>query len=300
MELGGVSGRAELMHRCTRRQLQSAVRAGEVVRSGHDLYCLPDVDAGRLVARQLRGALSHLSAAMCHGWKVWSPPAYPMVTVPRSSRRDGADARLFWSTLDPADIAQGVTDPVRTVVDCARALPLAEALAVADSALRSRQVSKAQLLTAADRSPRTGRSRARRVVGHATAQAANPFESALRAIALEVEGFAALAQCPVEAIGHCDVGDPTLRIALEAESHEYHSEREAFRYDCRRYTSMVCAGWLVLRFTWEDVRHRPEQVRRAVEIVTRTRMQDVRPETGRGRARSRELPAGGYNPGRPA
>ena len=29
--------------------------------------------------------------------------------------------------------------------------------------------------------------------------------------------------------------------------------RRDFRLDCRRYNELVCAGWLVLRFTWEDV-----------------------------------------------
>ncbi len=284
VELGGISGRAELLRRCTRRQLQDALRSGEIVRAKHGLYCLPDVDEAVLAARRLHGALSHLSAATQHGWKVWTPPPRPMVTVPRTSRQSAADIRLFWSILDPDEIERGVTDPARTVIDCARALPLSEALAVADSALRSRQVDKAQLRAQAEQSPRTGRARARRVIRVATRQAANPFESALRAIALEVEGFAAIAQCPVGSIGHCDVGDRELRIALEAESHEFHSEREAFRYDCRRYTSMVCAGWLVLRFTWDDVKHHSERVHQAIETVTRTRLQEVRSGSGSRRA----------------
>jgi hypothetical protein len=54
-------------------------------------------------------------------------------------------------------VADGVTDPVRTVIDCARDLPFDEALAVADSALRSGKVGPDALRQAAARSPRTGR-----------------------------------------------------------------------------------------------------------------------------------------------
>lgn len=90
--------------------------------------------------------------------------------------------------------------------------------------------------------------------------AANPFESGLRAIALAIPDFAAVAQCPVIGVGHADVGDAALRIALEAESFEFHALPEAFNYDVHRYTAMTRAGWLVARFTWDDVMHKERYV----------------------------------------
>lgn len=152
------------------------------------------------------------------------------------------------------------TTPVETVIECARTLPFIDALAVADSALRSRTVSRDALVAAAECSPRTGRTKALRVVNCADHRAANPFESGLRAIALGVPGFEAQAQCPVGNAEHVDVGDQHLRIALEAESFEFHALPEAFTYDIRRYTGMVRNGWLVGRFTWDDVMHRPVYV----------------------------------------
>ena len=44
---------------------------------------------------------------------------------------------------------------------------------------------------------------------------------------------------------------------LEADSFEFHGERAALSRDCERYDELVARDWLVLRFTWEQVMHRP-------------------------------------------
>lgn len=74
-------------------------------------------------------------------------------------------------------------------------------------------------------------------------------------------------------MGHADIADVRLRIALEAESWEFHGLREAFDYDIRRYTAMVRRGWLVVRFTWDDVMHKPDHVREVIAdlVAIRTR-----------------------------
>jgi very-short-patch-repair endonuclease len=116
------------------------------------------------------------------------------------------------------------------------------------------------------------------VIRAADARAANPFESVLRAIASEVAGFCAEPQGRVPRVGHADVADVRLRIALEAESWEFHALREAFNYDIRRYTAMVRCGWLVARFTWDDVMHKPDYVRAVIAdlVAIRARVQEIR------------------------
>ena len=57
-----------------------------------------------------------------------------------------------------------------------------------------------------------------------------------------------------------------LRVAFAANGRaanpfEWHGSRSALRADCRRYNGLALAGWLVLRFAWEDVMFRPEYVR---------------------------------------
>ena len=258
--LGGVVSLPELKERMSRRAVEEALAAGTLERFGRKLVGLPGVDAARVGALRCGGQVSHLSAALAHGWKVFRPPPQPTITVPRSAhvrRPDGLKVHFSPRTT----LAPGTpTSPVDTVIDCARSLPVADALAVADSALRARMVTRAELTAAASASPRTGRARALALIERADGRAANPFESGLRAIALGIPGFSAAAQCPVAGVGHADVGDQALRIALEAESFEFHALREAFNYDVRRYTAMTRAGWLVARFTWDDVMHQERYV----------------------------------------
>jgi hypothetical protein len=276
--LGGVGSRRALLGLSSRRALDTAVADGTVVRASRDRYVLPAADEARVAAARVRGVVSHLSAALAHGWKVKSPPARPCVTVQRHrSRLDGRDIDLHWSALTAADLAAGITDPVRTVVDCARTLPFDDALAVADSALRSGKVRRPALLRAAADSPRTGRAAAIRVARAADRRAANPFESVLRAIASSVSGLDLEPQGAVGAIGHADLTDPRLRVAVEAESFEFHALPEAFRDDVRRYTAMTRIGWLVARFVWDDAMHRPAYVRAVLEdlVALRSREQSV-------------------------
>jgi very-short-patch-repair endonuclease len=51
-----------------------------------------------------------------------------------------------------------------------------------------------------------------------------------------------------------------LRIAIELDGFAGHGSREAFREDRRRQNALVNAGWTVLRFTWEDMKQRPDYV----------------------------------------
>ena len=160
-----------------------------MVRLAVGRYSLPGADPARAAAARVGGVVSHLSAAQHWQWKLKLPPGLPTITVPR--RRSGLvtpDVDLHWADLQPDQVRGCVTSPVRTVVDCARAYPLDVALSVADSALRA-GVDRDRLHAAALASPRTGRTRALRVVVAADVRADNPFESVLRAIALEVPGL---------------------------------------------------------------------------------------------------------------
>ncbi len=226
---------------------------------------LPVLDETTTAVSELGGVRSHLSAALHLGWAVVSPPPGPMVTIRRDRHRGGraAGTRVFWGRPTQDELAAGVTTPPHTVVDCARVLPFGEALAVADSALRSGAVGHDELVGAATASPRTGRSRAVRVARAADRRAANPFESLLRSIAMEVPGLSVEPQVHIgghEFIGVADLVDVRLAIVIEAESWTYHGGRRPFDRDVRRYTAMVRGGWRVVRFLWHDVRHEPAYV----------------------------------------
>lgn len=261
--LGGVATHAELVDAVGRSALRQAVSAGYILQRGGGAYAVAEADRAKVAAVHLHGALGLTSAAVAHGWKVKEPPQQPTVWVPRTrkvppSRRSGIDVR--WGDLNPGELEHRCTDPARTVIDCARFLPFDEALAVADSALREGDVGPSGLLEAAEMSPRTGRTRAIRVATEATPEAANPMESVLRAICLDIPYLDAIPQQWVGSVGRSDLVDAKRRLVIEAESMEHHGHLDGYRRDVRRYTRMVREGYLVLRFCWEDIMLEPAEV----------------------------------------
>jgi hypothetical protein len=258
---GGVATTQQLHQVFTRRTLERAVREGLLIRVERGRYAVPELDDARHHAHRLGGVLALTSAALEWGWAVKTVPERPWVAVDPGrnispDRRKGA--QVTWRRLAPGDVAVGRhTAAIRTVVDCAAELPFDESLAVADSALRSGLVSRAQLEAAAREHPQRGRARVRRVVDLASPLSANPFESVLRAAA--VEAAATIPWVPQLAVSvagrllHPDVACVELRIALEADSFEFHGARRALVSDCWRYDELTVAGWLVLRFAWEQV-----------------------------------------------
>ncbi|MGL5852920.1 MAG: DUF559 domain-containing protein, partial [Phycicoccus sp.] len=260
---------AELCRSHRRSAVERVVASGAVERVRRGRYQLPDAAAHLSAARASAATLSHLSAAVHHGWKVVTPPIEPTVTV-RRKRHLEADRRagmeVHWSDLDATDRLGDVTAPLRTVLDCARVLSFPEALAVADSALRCRDVSVIELGVAAARLRGTGSAAARRVAEHADGRAANPMESVLRALAVE-EGYVLTPQLTVAEPGVfliADLGSEELRLVVEADGFEHHGTRRGLRQDCRRHTELAVLGWSSMRFSYEDVMHHQEWTRWAL------------------------------------
>jgi very-short-patch-repair endonuclease len=160
-----------------------------------------------------------------------------------------------------------VTTRDRTLVDCLREGAWDESLAVADSALRH-GFPPDRLKVLAREAQGPGSRQVRRAAREARAGAANPFESVLRAIALDVTGLSVRPQVPIRGrwfLGRPDLVDEDLRIVLEADSFEWHGTRSALRADARRYNAFVINGWLVLRFAWEDVMFDAPYIRSILE-----------------------------------
>lgn len=256
--LGGCATWTEVCRVHSRRALARACAAGTVVRTARGRYALPEVGAHRSLAAARTATLSHLSAAMAHGWKVKSVPDVAWVTVRRKRRLrpdDLVGIRPHWNDLTSAERAAGVTAPVRTVLDCARVLPFDEGLAVADSALRAGAVSVEMLREAAASARGPGATAARRVARHADGRAANPFESVLRALAIEV-GLELTPQLVIAEPGLfavVDLGNEVLRLAVEADGFETHGTRRGLRKDCRRHTELAVHAWSSMRYVYEDV-----------------------------------------------
>lgn len=269
---GGAATRAQLVELSGRPALDRVLRSGDVVRDARGRYSLPTADAAIRAASAHAAVVSHLSAATHWGWEVKTLPSRPHLTVPRNRNVERALRTTFdphWAALAPKEVIGRVTDPARTLADCLVALPEDEALCVADSALRHGfDPAELSLIAASLIGP--GSARARRVAAVADARAANPFESVLRWISVDVRGIDLQPQVTLDLSGfpvRPDLVDVDSRLVVEADSHTWHSSRPALRRDCRRYVALTGHGWLVGRFVWEDVMFEPEYVREALELL---------------------------------
>ena len=271
IELGGVVTRAQLLEVFSRRAVDAALAAGELVRIARGRYALPSLDEADRIAAELGGVLALTSAAMRHGWPVKVVPERPHVMISRGRRlpKQARSAHVHRDELRAVDVVDGVTRPEVTLAHCLRRLSADEALCVADSALRA-GFPRRRLLAIVDSARGPGSPQMRRVGHAASSKAANVFESALRAICLEIAEHSLRPQVEIRGDGYVarpDLVDARLRIVIEADSFEWHGDRAALSADARRYDLLVADGWLVLRFAYEHVMTQPDFVRRMVAAV---------------------------------
>ena len=268
---GGTATFAELRAFVSGRAIRGALADGVIRRIAKGVYAMPPAADPLAAARAQGGIVSHLSAAVLHGFSVLDLPAKPHITVPRGQHRrlSSVDCELHWADDVPSD--GRLTGKLRTVLDCARTLPFAAGLTVADSALRLDAFDRSQLLVAAAELSGPGCRRARRVAASADARAESPLESALRAVLIEagIDGFEPqVVVRDFDFSARIDLGHPELLIALEADSFAHHGTRTALTRDCRRHVNLTIRGWRLLRFSWEDVMFDPDWVVDAVRQAT--------------------------------
>jgi hypothetical protein len=254
--LGGVARTADLLAHVDRPALDAAVAHGSILRLARGRYVLPTATEAQQAAHRLTAVAALRSAAASYGWALKSQPDRPELIVPRGRKVSAADqaaCSIRWRRLGPGDRREWRTAPVRTVLDCATALPFDEALAVADSALRAGHVTDDELFWAAEALPGRGRDAALKLIMHASEQPANPFESVIRAISIDVPGLHLRPQVRINVAGRRirpDLLDDQLRIIVEGDSHEFHTSRSQIDADCWRYDELVLHDWLVLRISW--------------------------------------------------
>ena len=274
--LGGSATSAELARVTTPAGLKAAVQRGEVERLARGIYGLPSLGADRLAAIAYDGVVSHLSAAVAWNLPLLVRSEKPHITVPVKRRpRAGRPVVMHWAAVSSAERLSRLTSLQRTVVDCVRILPFGEALAIADAALATGRLSRDELEAAATAMRGPGRPTAVRVAAAATWQSESFLESMLRSLLLieGIEGFEP--QLLVDTGGarvRVDLGHRPARIALEAEGYQFHGSARDFAADCRRYDDLVAAGWLVLRFTYQQVLGDPQWVIGAVRSALAQRL----------------------------
>lgn len=261
-ELVGGSGEA--------RELDRLVRVGEVVRVAPGAYALPGADPSLVAAGVHRAHATCVTAALLHGLAVLERPAVPHLSVPRARGRTPSKARAAWPAVlhreDGSELVDGALRPVAAVADAlARMLtcyPAGPALVTIDSALAGRLVTVEEI-AARVRGPR--RVRALVALRQADGRSQSPTETLAR-LALVRAGLGVVPAARIPGVGWVDLLVEG-RIVVELDGFAYHSGRAEYREDRRRDRELLRQGYLVLRFTFEDVMRDPEMVVRAVVAV---------------------------------
>jgi len=158
-----------------------------------------------------------------------------------------------------------VTSVARTVVDLARASSFRTGVVAADSALRSRQTSKADLglcMTACARWP--GIQNARRAVAFADGRAESVLESISRVafadLGLPPPDLQAWVGDEEEVIGRADFLWRAYRTVGEADGAVKYADPARAMAQLERDARLRAAGFEVVHFTWQDITRAPGQV----------------------------------------
>lgn len=231
------------------------------------------LDRATALHRTLRAdhVLSHTTAALVHGLRLWTAPRDVHVVQPyrRSGRADPTVARHL-GLVDASDrcVVGGlpVTTPARTVADCLRTLSPLEGLVVADAAL-ARGLAREDVAACLARQPRAaGTPRARHVLRLADAGAESAWETWLRYLVLRLGLPRPSTQVPVRtSVGRvrADLGWEPWRLLLEFDGlvkYRTTGDGLAPREDPgrvlvaekRRHEAIEATGRRVLRFTARD------------------------------------------------
>jgi Transcriptional regulator, AbiEi antitoxin/Protein of unknown function (DUF559) len=282
---GGVASRGELLSAgVSSAALSRAVAAGTVIRLARGVYRAGPVGGlGELVAaaQGLRGVVTSDSAALIHGWAMAHTPVGHSITVPRNRRdRSGSAVRMYRCDLPPDACVEiqgvAVTSPLRTVLDCARTLPLAQAVAITDSALRS-GLDLGELRSSAASTIGPGAVKVRRVAALADPRAGSVLESLLRVL-LVLAGLPpshtqfVVRDAEGRLVAVVDFGYELQRLLVEADGFAFHRERQDYRSDRRKANAFLIGGWMLLRFSWEDVMGSPDYVVETVRAALGLRL----------------------------
>ena len=230
----------------------------------------PGVDLGRLRLLAITQSLTQGTAAGRTAASLWLheplEAAVHVIVPPSCSPQRRPWLRTTRSQLAPDDVTvvEGIpiTTPMRTAFDCARLLPLADAVAEVDALLHAGVVDAGELRAyIAAQGRRRGIAQARRVAGLCDARAESRMESRLRVLLIlgglpRPEVNVALYDAQGRFLARVNLYWPHARLAVEYEG-DHHRDQQQFRADLARRDALERAGYRVRHVTSRDVYRAP-------------------------------------------
>jgi len=231
--------------------------------------------AGLLYAGD-RAWFSHVSAARLRGIdpqlidpRIWVTVPVDVVRTKQTGLQITRSRRITGFT----SVAHGfptMTD-ARTIVDLASIADRAALQRILYDVVSRDVVTIEDVLAAAeDFGGRAGIAMLREVATEFSAEYESALEleadTAFRRAGIHLEPQLEVWDGPV-LIARLDFGDPTAKIGIEIDGLRFHSTQSARRYDRQRDRALRRRGWLIERFTTEDVRRTPTSMVRHVHAL---------------------------------
>lgn len=222
-----------------------------------------------------RGALSHGTAAVIHGFEDFATPLVleASVTVDIRCAEPWLDVHRV-RVLDDCDLelAAGltVTTPARTLFDLAGRVDELALEHSLDFVLRRRLATLRRLRWTVDRLGRRGRAGCaplRRLLDERDPSEPVP-ESKLERLLLRLLAAAGLQRPQLQYqvrergrfIARVDFAFPDVKLAIEADGRDWHYGHARWEQDLRRRSRLSAAGWRVIHITWQRLKEDPEGV----------------------------------------
>lgn len=236
-------------------------------------------------------SVSHVTSGVLWDLKVpRDPEAHVIVDLQRRLRIPGLRTHRIELAESEMAVLDGIpcTSLLRTMVDCLLWLPEEAGRTMAVDALRRGLVTVDELRAALRRTgQRHGLGRAWSVIadigGGAHSEAEVRVHSLLRRGG--VGGWTANEAVYDDdgLIGFVDLLFADAWVVVEIDGRAYHSDDLAFQRDRTRQNRLIRAGYRVLRFTWDDVVSRPDEVMGQVrEALIRTHDRELWTQTHGG------------------
>ncbi|MFN3865665.1 MAG: hypothetical protein ACK4MD_03005 [Demequina sp.] len=250
---GGVARTAALLASgCSPHAIKSAVAGGLAVRGRRGVLMLPGADASLVLATDLSGELTCVTALARHGISLLRPTRTLHLGVRSGYTTAGRRARGVHLHYAKARRAPSPgTPPVASVAtaldEAGRCLDERAHLVAVDAALHAGKVSMAQV--AAFHS--TSADRRAWLLAHADGRAESPGETLAR-LDIVRRGLAVHPQRFITGVGRVDlvVDD---RVVVEIDGRAFHQGPESFVRDRRRGRRVVAGRLPVLRFAAAEV-----------------------------------------------
>lgn len=291
---GGIATRQQLLAHVPATVLDGYIGRRTLRRLFPHVYCSADAEVDR--ALLLRAALAHAGqvASLSHttALALWGlvPFTRPVhLTINQSLRRAGAQdlvihRRLRFRPEPPQCVLRNgllVTDLARSLIDSWPLLPPADRRPLLLDVSRRGLTTARRLADALAERPNVGGHRA---LAQSIDLADDGCQSELEALGV-LRVFRdrslppSIGQYRVDLPGgsvRVDRAWPEVKLAVELDGARHHTSPEDRQRDLARDAALAALGWVVLRFTYADVRRDPVGVRRRVAEVYTARARQLR------------------------